>query len=146
DFDLVYRIVTRSGRVKYVRSIGRLIERVAGRPLFIGAIQDVTESKVAEEALRQSEEQVRLIIDSIDGLVMTAGPQGEVESVNKQVLDYFGKKLEELKDWRNNDTLHQDDLSPTEALWMRSVETGAPYDVEARFRRADGVYRWFRVS
>jgi signal transduction histidine kinase len=51
DFDLVFRIVTRRGTVKHVRAFARVIERVAGRPLFIGAIQDVTETKMAEEAL-----------------------------------------------------------------------------------------------
>ena len=43
DFDQVFRIVPASGNVKHVHAVGHLIERVAGRPLFIGAIQDVTE-------------------------------------------------------------------------------------------------------
>ncbi len=51
DFDHMFRIVTPSGRSKHVHAVGHLIELVAGRPLFIGAIQDVTERTVAEEAL-----------------------------------------------------------------------------------------------
>jgi PAS domain S-box-containing protein len=54
DFDLIYRIVTRSGKVKHVHSIGRLVGRGADRPLFIGAIQDVTEGKIAEGALNRA--------------------------------------------------------------------------------------------
>ncbi len=54
DFDLVFRIVTRGGREKHVRSLARLVERVAGRPLFVGAIQDVTETAVAEQALARA--------------------------------------------------------------------------------------------
>jgi PAS domain S-box-containing protein len=54
DYDQVFRIVTRSGKLKHVHSIGRLVEHVAGRPLFIGAIQDVTESRTAEEALSRA--------------------------------------------------------------------------------------------
>ena len=46
-----FRIVTVTGAVKHVRGVAHVIEHVAGRPLFVGALQDVTESKVAEEAL-----------------------------------------------------------------------------------------------
>ena len=48
------RIVTVQGAVKHVRGVAHVVERVAGRPLFVGALQDVTESKVAEEALRRA--------------------------------------------------------------------------------------------
>jgi signal transduction histidine kinase len=50
DVDFVYRIVTSRG-VKHLRGTARVMEQVAGRPLFIGALQDVTDSKIAEEAL-----------------------------------------------------------------------------------------------
>jgi len=51
DVDFVFRIVTARGGVKHIRGMARVIEQIAGRPLFIGALQDVTESKLAEEAL-----------------------------------------------------------------------------------------------
>jgi PAS domain S-box-containing protein len=54
DVDFVFRIVMPRGGVKHVRGIARITEQVAGRPLFIGALQDVTESKVAEEALNRA--------------------------------------------------------------------------------------------
>jgi PAS domain S-box-containing protein len=76
---------------------------------------------------------------------MTATPKGEVEFVNEQVLDYFGKSLEELKGWGTSDAIHRDDLAHARALWTRSVETGDPYQFEQRLRRADGTYRWFQV-
>ncbi len=54
DVDFSFRIVTRRGVVKYVRGIARVIERVEGRPLFIGALQDVTDGKAAEEDLNRA--------------------------------------------------------------------------------------------
>jgi PAS domain S-box-containing protein len=54
DVDFVFRIVTSSGAVKHIRGMARVIEQIAGRPLFIGALQDVTEGKVAEEALNRA--------------------------------------------------------------------------------------------
>jgi formate hydrogenlyase transcriptional activator len=100
------------------------------------------ESQHAKEALRASEESFRLIVDSIPGLVATATAEGELEFVNQQFLDYFGKTLEELKGWRNSDFVHPDDLPRVLISWNRSVETGQPYDSDHRIRRADGVYRW----
>ena len=112
---------------------------------WYGTHTDIDDRKRAEEALRQSEERARLMVDSIDGQIMTATPKGEVEFVNQQVLDYFGKSLEELKDWRTNNAIHPDDFPRALALWMHSVETGDPYQFDERLRRADGAYRWFRV-
>src|SRR2546426_11293674 len=51
----------------------------------------------AKEALRASEEGFRLIVDSIPGLVDTMTAKGELEFVNRQCLDYFGRTLDELK-------------------------------------------------
>jgi len=54
DVDFVFRIVTPRGTAKYLRGIARVIEQVTRRPLFSGAIQDVTESKIAEESLQKA--------------------------------------------------------------------------------------------
>jgi PAS domain S-box-containing protein len=112
---------------------------------WYGTSLDIEDRKRAEEALRQSEARAHLMVDSIDGQIMTATPTGEVEFVNQQVLDYFGKGLEELKDWRTNNAVHPEDFPRAMALWSHSVETGDPYQSDERLRRADGAYRWFRV-
>src|SRR5262249_47562869 len=49
-----FRIVTPIGAVKHVRGVAHVVEQVAGHPMFVGALQDVTESKVAEEALNRA--------------------------------------------------------------------------------------------
>src|SRR5262249_10759063 len=55
DVDFVFRIVTPRGALKHIRGVARVMEQVEGRPLFIGALQDVTQSKVEEEQVRRSE-------------------------------------------------------------------------------------------
>jgi formate hydrogenlyase transcriptional activator len=107
--------------------------------------RDNLELRVAERTseLRESEKSVRLIVDGIAGLVAIMTPEGEVEFVNNQALEYFGKTLDELKGWATSDAVHPDDLPPAVAAWTHSVETGDPYDVDHRLRRADGTYRWF---
>jgi PAS domain S-box-containing protein len=97
----------------------------------------------SEAAIRASEKSLRLIVDRIPGLVATMTAAGNVEHVNQRILDYTGRTLEELQDWRP--LLHPDDLAMVMSRWSRSVETGQPYEVEHRILRADGVYRWFQV-
>ena len=70
---------------------------------------------------------------------------GEVEFLNRQTLEYFGKTSEELKDWSLIGAVHPDDLPRIVEARAKSIETGQIYDVEHRCRGADGVYRWFQV-
>ena len=108
-------------------------------------LTDIDDRKRAEDALRLNEHDLRLIVDSIPGFVSTANAVGEVELVNRQVLEYFGKTTEELKNWATSDALHPDDLPRLTEAYRHSIETGRPRDVETRSRGADGVYRWFHL-
>jgi PAS domain S-box-containing protein len=145
-FDIEYRLHRFDGVYRWFQARVVPVRDGKGRILHWNAlVTDIDGRKKAEEALRESEERARLMVDSIDGQIMTATPQGEVEFVNQQVLDYFGKSLEELKDWRSNNAIHPDDFSGALASWTHSVETGDPYQFDERLRRADGTYRWFRV-
>src|SRR5229473_3194344 len=100
--------------------------------------------KNAVVEIRNSENKLRTIIDTIPGFVCTLSAAGEVELVNRQVLEYFGKTMEELKNWATSNVIHPDDLPRVVDSWKRSIEIGQPYDLELRQRRADGVYRWFQ--
>lgn len=71
---------------------------------------------------------------------------GKVEHLNRQVLEYFGKTNEELKNWAMGDAVHPDDLPRVIDMWRHAVENGEPYEFELRHRRADGVYRWFQSN
>jgi formate hydrogenlyase transcriptional activator len=106
---------------------------------------DIDDRKRVEEALRASERNLGLVVDSIPGLVNTMTAEGENEFVNQQVLAYFGKSPEELNSWATSDLIHPDDLPRAIATFTSSIETGQPYDIEHRIRRADGAYRWFQV-
>src|SRR5215207_6316427 len=87
---------------------------------------------------------MREIVDRVPGLVYTMTPEGDVELVNRRILEYFGRTLDELKPWAITDAVHAHDLPRIAAAWRQAVETGTEYQVEQRLRRADGVYRWFR--
>src|SRR5260370_758734 len=112
------------------------------RAITLPILQAMT--SVGHASKRESEQRFRQIVDSIPGFVCTLSATGEVELLNRQLLDYFGKTAEELKDWASSDAVHPDDLPRVIESWKHSVETGEPYLLELRQRRADGVYRWFQ--
>ena len=112
---------------------------------WYGTNIDIEDRKHREEVQRARELSWRQIVDSIPGLVATTGAMGEVEFLNRQTLEYFGKTTEELKDWAFIDVVHPDDLPRVIEARRNSIEAEAIYEVEHRCRRADGVYRWFQV-
>ena len=122
---------------------GTLVEGNRGEG--VAFILDLTKPKQVEKALREKEESFRLIVDGIAGLVAIMTPSGEVQAANRQVLDYFGLPLERLKHWATCDVVHPADLAGVTSAWTRAIETGSPYDVDHRLRRADGIYRWFHA-
>jgi PAS domain S-box-containing protein len=132
------------------RVANELDQTVAQRTAELAAANDVLRKEVAErkhteEALAASEHNLRLIVDSIPGLVSLLTPAGEVELVNPQLVEYTGRTLEELRLWGTSDTVHAEDLPRIAQIFARSITSGNPYDFEARIRRFDGVYRWFQV-
>jgi PAS domain S-box-containing protein len=137
---------------EYFRKDGSRVPILLGGALSEGSgnegvsvILDLSEQKRAEEGLRQSEERFRLVLENIGALAITTTLEGELDFVNQPVLDYFGKTVEQLQGWQTTDVLHPDDLASAMAVWKDSIEKGLSYDVDHRFRRSDGVYRWFHV-
>src|SRR6202035_3986401 len=73
---------------------------------WFGTNTDIEDRKRAEEARTSNELSLRLIFDSIPGFVSAHSATGEIELLNRQTLEYFGKTAEELKKWATNDALH----------------------------------------
>jgi PAS domain S-box-containing protein len=95
--------------------------------------------------LRASDSGVREIVDANPVLACSLTAQLEVEFVSQSLLDYFGKTLDELKNWTSIGVVHPDDLEAVIAQIRHSAETGEPFDFENRCRRYDGAFRWLQA-
>ncbi len=112
---------------------------------WYGTNIDIEDRRRVEETLRVSELSWRQIVDNIPGLVATTSANGEVEFLNRQTLEYFGRTNEDLKDWALIGVVHPDDLPRVIEARHKTLETGQIYEVEHRCLGADGAYRWFQV-
>jgi PAS domain S-box-containing protein len=145
SYEDVYQLRRADGQFRWIQSVGQPFRDVDGRiTQWYGVIVDIDDQKRTEDALRESERESRLIVDSIPGLVVALTPIGEVEFVNRQVFEYFGGTFERLQHWQTVDMAHPEDLPRIVATFAHSMATGEPFEFEVRARRFDGVYRWFQ--
>jgi PAS domain S-box-containing protein len=144
-YEIVQRLRRSDGLYHWFQNNGFPLRDASGRIIrWCVLLTDIDERKRAEDALRESERESRLIVDSIPGFVATFTPVGEVEFVNRPILEYFGKTSEELKHWGTGGMTHPEDLPRVVELFTHSIVSGDPFEFEVRARRFDGVYRWFQ--
>ena len=142
--DFVYCSARRDGSPMYVRASGKPVFDASGEFRgYRGTGADVTAIVRAQEALRESERSLRSAIDGIAGLVAVMAPNGELDALNRQVIEYFGRSLEEMKNWGTSDAVHPEDLPRIAESFQKSIAAGTPFHYEVRLRRFDGEYRWF---
>jgi PAS domain S-box-containing protein len=110
-----------------------------------GVSRDITEGKLAEVRLRESEQRWRNLTEALPQLVWSALPDGACDYFSTQWTEHTGAAEAELLGWRWLQTLHPEDREPTRQFWLESVAGRHPYDVEYRVRRRDGEYRWFKT-
>ncbi|HXQ73909.1 MAG TPA: PAS domain-containing protein [Pyrinomonadaceae bacterium] len=116
---------------------------------FVGTTVDITEQinarvelESALDEIKKSEDRLRLIIDTIPTMSWGNQPDGSAEFLSRSWLAYTGLSLEESRNWGWTVVLHPEDSMALTEKWRAAVATGKPFEAEARFRRADGEYRW----
>jgi len=112
---------------------------------FVGTTTDIHDQKLAEEALRASEGNLRRVIDTIPTLSWCNLADGPNEFLSKSWHDYTGLSPEEARGWGWSTAFHPDDLPPLMKRWQELLVSGEPGQIEARLRRHDGEYRWFLI-
>src|SRR5271163_690296 len=105
---------------------------------------DIEDRKQAEEKLRQDERELRRITDTIGQMIAVHGPEGEPIYANQAMLDYTGLTIDDVTRQEIRDkTIHPEDLERFQNGRNAGLLRGLPFEIELRYRRKDGQYRWF---
>ncbi|GAB3787400.1 hypothetical protein GCM10028818_52310 [Spirosoma horti] len=113
---------------------------------WIGLNLDIHDRKVAEEALRESEAQFRLMADTVPQIIWWVDADGRNEFFNKPWYHYTGADNQPMTvDEVTQRFVHSEDRPLTLAAFAQASQKGLAYQVEHRIRSAAGTYRWFLV-
>ncbi|MBE9227691.1 PAS domain S-box protein [Phormidium sp. LEGE 05292] len=104
------------------------------------ALKDLQQT---EEALRHSEQQFRMVAETMPQIVWTTLPDGAVDYYNYRWTEFSGIPQTAGQNWDWQPILHPEDRQRTLDAWKKALQTGELYECEHRLRRADGEFRWF---
>ena len=105
--------------------------------------QDVTERRAERLALAESERHLRTLVDAIPALAWTARADGFIDWYNARWYGYTGTTPQQMEGW-GWQSVHDPAVLPlVMERWMRSIETGAPFEMTFPLRGADGTFRPF---
>lgn len=127
-----------------VYSCNPLLDEEGKALMVLATITDVTTQMVAEQSLRQSEEQLRFLAESIPQLVWLMNDQGECEFKNARWEEYSGINIHDPDLWTK--IVHPDDLNRITRVWRKGLHSGESVKDELRLINKDGEYRWHSLT
>jgi PAS domain S-box-containing protein len=147
DLNVECRLELPGGEQRWISVVGRTDyadhegqRRVLG---MTGVVQDISARKSAEDTLRQSEEVLRALANSIPQLAWMAQADGAIVWYNERWYEYTGTSAEQMAGW-GWQSVHDPEVLPLVLQrWNESIRTGNPFDMEFPIRGADGQFRWF---
>ncbi|MCD6406242.1 MAG: PAS domain S-box protein [Planctomycetes bacterium] len=139
------RLVKKDGMPIWAAVTAHIVHNEEGGIKYIdGMIEDITERKHAQEALRESEQQYRAVVEDLPVLVCTFRSDGTITFVNETYCRYFGKKSEELVGKSFSMLIPEEDRAFVDSQFG-SLTTDRPVvTYEHRVIAADGGVRWQR--
>ena len=143
DYETEYRVVLPDGAIRWLRSRGRVELGADGKPCRVHGVSfDITEPKLSEQALLESEMRFRTVADAAPVMIWMSGPDKLCTFFNKGWLDFTGRKLEQELGNGWTEGVHRDDFDRCLEIYVSSFDARQPFTMEYRLRRSDGEYRW----
>ncbi|WP_243368186.1 sensor domain-containing protein [Microvirga solisilvae] len=142
ECEIEHRLRHHSGEYRWVLGRANPIYGAEGQlERWIGTYTDIHDWKKAEQALAESEERYRALVEATTAMVWRAGPDGSIlrgwgwEEFSGQEPDLY-----EGHGWL--DAVHPDDREALTRVWQKALDSGKPAETEFRVMHKDGEYRW----
>jgi PAS domain S-box-containing protein len=136
------RFIHRNGAIVWGHVKVSLLRSEDGSPLCsVLHVEDFTERKRADDALRESEERFRNMADSSPSMMWVTDAEGNIEFLNRALRKFYGIEGEEWKGIHWHLPIHPDDAAGNQALFVQAMIEHKLFKDESRVRRADGEWR-----
>lgn len=143
EFNVQWRVANRPvDQPRWLMSNGKPVQDAKGAVVaYRGIVLDITEQRLHEQSLRDSERNFRLLAEAMPQIVWITDADGRNIFLNQQWVNYTGLPLEES--YGNNwiAPFHPDDRKTIRDAWQHAVHHHTEYSQECRIRRQDGEYR-----
>lgn len=145
-FNLVYRIIRPDGKVRTHHSRSEILHDEFGRPNRIaGTVQDITEQVRAEETVKQSEAQFRLVTDNIPALISYIDPDQRIRFANQPCADWYGYSVDEFVGLHLRDILEKSEYEQNNPFTEKGLSGEISSNEEVRIRK-DGSKAYLRLT
>ena len=137
-----------NGESRVVHLVANLHLDDKGKPLkILGVVQDITERKQAEMALRENEAKQRVMIANISDVIAVIDQDGINRYKSPNIERWFGWRPDELVGKITWDNIHPDDLAVEQANFKKILfHPNATGKAECRYRCKDGSYKWIEST
>jgi PAS domain S-box-containing protein len=118
----------------------------AGQPAILAVDRDMTERRLSEQKLRESEARYRAIVEDQTELICRIAPDSQVRFVNDAYCRYFGKTREELEGSYFRPNIHEADQRMVSDAFRNLSAENPVVNLELRIYRPDGKLRWHQMT
>ena len=147
-YQMEKRYIRQDGETVWVRLSVRLVKDAQGASrYFLGMMEDITERRRAEEALRESEAKYRLLVNQIPAVVFKGYQDWSVDFFDRKIEKLTGYPKEEFdsRQLKWCDLVHPEDLDMFRGVFKQALNTDKSYVREYRIRKKDGEIAWIQA-
>jgi PAS domain S-box-containing protein len=143
-FEAEYRTIDADGVIRWVIARGHMEHDSNGQAAYFpGVLIDISARKLAEAELKDSEQRLRFMADTMPQLVWITRGDGYHEYYNKHWYEYTGTEEGSVDGDGWNGVFYEDDQKKAREVWQHSLDTGEPYEIEYRLYHAPSdTFRW----
>ncbi len=151
EYEIEFRIKRPDGKVRWLSGRGKIVRGDSNRMRFIGLNWDITEAKIQEQRIRESEERLRIAADAagfgmahVDLITRTATFSDEL----RRLIGLTGNEHERIPVHSMPDWIHGDDRRAFAEFVkdLTELKEGSSSSIDLRITRTDGEIRWARLQ
>ncbi|HZF79171.1 MAG TPA: ATP-binding protein, partial [Rubrivivax sp.] len=131
------------GEVRWVQFMGQVETAPDANVRVVGTAADITQRKHTADALRDSEERLLQLANTIPNLAWIANADGWITWYNDRWYEYTGTTPQEMEGWGWQKVHDPATLPDVMVLWQQSISTGQPFEMTFPLLGKDGLFRPF---